>query len=178
MKAPNNSDVEGSLATLRATEDEAEFTITTSGLEPGHPVTAWLFAMDIEACSEAFPRANGCQVFMLLEQPELGNVGFLGGGIVAEDGNLTIEGTVTSAGLQRQWYETPLVSFLNTRFEVRLKDHGEPIEGLVEEMAATYRAGCDDTSVLGSPDTAQADGTPGPNTCTERQNVTFDPTPE
>ena len=134
--------------------------------------------MDIDACSEAFPGADECKVFMLLEQPELGNVGFLGGGVVAEDGSLTIEGSVTSAGLPRQWYETPLVSFLNTRFEVRLKDHGEPIEGLEEEMATTYRAGCDDTSVLGSPETAQADGTPGPNTCTERQSVAFDPTPE
>ena len=178
MKAPNNSDIDGSLATLSATEDEAEFTITTAGLEPGHPVTAWLFAMDVEACSEAFPSANECQIFMLLEQPELGNVGFLGGGIVAEDGSLTIEGTVTSSGLPRQWYETPLVSFLNTRFEVRLKDHGEPIEGLVEEMATTYRAGCDATSVLGSPEIAHADGTPGPNTCTERQSVAFDPVPE
>lgn len=178
MKAPNNSDVDGSLATLSATEDEAEFTIATTGLEPGHPVTAWLFAMDVDACSEAFPSANECQTFMLLEQPELGNIGFLGGGIVAEDGTLTIEGSIGSAGLPRQWYETPLVSFLNTRFEVRLKDHGEPIEGLVEEMTTTYRAGCDATSVLGSPEIAHADGTPGPNTCTERQSVAFDPSPE
>jgi hypothetical protein len=176
--SPNNADVPDSLATLQATEDDAAFTIVTSGLEPGHPVTAWLFAMDVEACREAFPRADECQVFMLLEQPEIGNVGFLGGAIVGEDGTLTIEGTVTSAGFARQWYETQLVSFLNTRFEVRLKDHGEPIEGLVEEMLATFRAGCNERTVLGAPDTAKADGTPGPNDCTEIQNVAFAPLPD
>jgi len=184
LQAPNPSDfgnlndVPDSLVTLGATEDEATFTIVTSGLLPGHPVTAWVVAADVEACLLAFPQREECQKSLVMQQPEVGNIGYLGGGVVAEDGSLTIEGTITSAGIPHQWYETPLPSFLETQFAVLLNDHGEPIEELLEEMTASYRAGCNDGSVLGAPDIALADGTPGPNSCAERQTVTFDPVPE
>ncbi len=183
LQAPDPSnfgqlgDVPDSLVTLQATEDEAAFTIVTAGLLPGHPVTAWLVAADVEACLLAFPQREECQKSLVMQQPEVGNIGYLGGGIVAEDGSLTIEGTITSDGIPRQWYETPLASFLDTQFAVLLNDHGEPIEELLDEMTASYRAGCNDGSVLGAPDIALADGTPGPNSCAERQTVTFDPVP-
>ena len=184
IQAPNPSDfarladVPDSLVTLEATDGEAAFTIVTNGLQPGHPVTAWLVAADVEACSLAFPQRDECTKSNVMQQPEVGNIGYLGGGVVAEDGSLTIEGTITSEGIPRQWYETPLVSFLETQFEVLLNDHGEPIEELLEEMTTTYRGGCADESILGSPDVALADGTPGPNACVERQSVTFEPLSE
>lgn len=186
LTIPGNPEVPNTLATLEATDDEVEVIVTTNGLTPGNPMTAWIFALDAEACAEAFPAFNPCQPFVLTagDRPDLGNVRYLGGGIPADDGSITIAGRVTKHGLPAEtpdgelqwWFDTEIESFRDMVYHVIMKDHGPPIEGMVEEMSQTFRGGCtDDSFGPAEPDNAMADGAPGPNICIDSQAVLFEP---
>lgn len=169
-------EVPNSTATLRATNDEAEFVISTNGFEPGHPVSAWIVAIDPAGCAASFPNASVCDPVMVVVAPTVGNIGFLDGGIAADDGTITISGTINSQGLAKQWFDTELISFHDTIFHVLLRVHGPPIDGLVDEQTSTYRAGCTDASVAGpEPADVHDDGTPGPYECANVQGVAFEP---
>ena len=148
-------------------------------------MTAWLIAMYKETCKEELP-ALPCQPFLLtsLDRPDLGNIQYLGGGIPADDGSITISGTVTKDGLPADtpdgelfwWYDTEIESFRDMLFHVIIHDHGPPIDGIVDNMWGTYRGGCTVESLgPGLPDNALNNGVPGPNACITVQAAKFEP---
>ncbi len=170
-------DVEGSNVEIIATEDDLEVLVSSVGLAPGHPVTAWLvFFNDVDECSQVV--GGGCEPLTLhiLDMPEFGNIGYLGGALVDDAGSLTITAKVSTGMIPSAWWDTEFVTPLPAVYHIVLMDHGPPIEGLVDEMLATHRAGCTDESIAAwLPPAAFEDGTPGPNTCVEVQGTRFEP---
>lgn len=186
LTIPGSPEIPNTLVSLDARDDEVEVVITTKDLTPGHPMTAWIVPLKVEECKEAFPAIQPCQPFMLtaLDRPDLGNIRYLGGGITADDGSITIAGKVTKDGLPSEtpageikwWYETEFESFRDVLFHVIIHDHGPPIEGIVDEMWQTFRGGCTVPSLgPGLPENALADGPGGPNTCINAQATAFEP---
>jgi hypothetical protein len=57
-----------------------------------------------------------------------------------------------------------------------LNDHGPLLPEMASTMVNTYRGGCADESIPDAfPDSARADGEPGPNTCRLVQDAIFEP---
>lgn len=170
--------VEGSRVQITATEESLEIVASTVGLTPGHPVTAWLvFFNDFDECREVIGGGD-CEplVLHILGRDDLGNIGYAGGALVDDGGALTINGTVPTGPFEQGWWDTPFLTPLDGSYHVILMDHGPPVEGLVDEMLTSHRAGCTDDSIADwLPPSAHEDGTPGPNTCVEIHGVAFRP---
>jgi hypothetical protein len=65
---------------------------------------------------------------------------------------------------------------MTAEIQLVLNDHGAMLPAYMPEMTHTYRAGCTDASIPGIfPDSAKADGTPGPNACQLYQVAVFRP---
>lgn len=189
---PGDPEIENTLATLEATDDEVEIVVSTIGLNPGNPISVWVAGLKVQECKVAFPAFDPCQPFVLLDQPatnrpDLGNMRYLGGGIPDADGAISIANTLTNEGLPSEtgpgevgwWYETEFSNFRDLIYHVIIRDHGPPIDGIVEDMWTTYRGGCTDESLdPGAPESAINDGPVGPNTCQDIQATPFVPEPE
>lgn len=173
----NQSEIVGSNVEIIATAAGLEVLVSSVDLSPGHPITAWLVFFNDEAeCSKVV--GGGCEpmTLHLLGMPEFGNIGFLGGALADESGTVTITGKVSTGMIPSPWWDTEFLTPLTAVYHVVLQDHGPPIDGMVEEMLATHRAGCTDDSISPwLPPPAFDDGTPGPNTCVEVQGVRFAP---
>jgi hypothetical protein len=65
---------------------------------------------------------------------------------------------------------------MTAEIQLVLNDHGAKLPAYMPEMTHTYRAGCTDASLPGIfPNSAKADGTPGPNACQLYQVAAFEP---
>jgi hypothetical protein len=65
---------------------------------------------------------------------------------------------------------------MTAEIQLVLNDHGAMLPAFMPEMTHTYRAGCTNESIPAIfPDSARADGTPGPNACQLYQVAVFAP---
>ena len=164
--------VEGASATLFTTEDGATMIYHTPGLEPNHVYTAWVVIMnDPEACETSPCTATDIIAGTEATQSEV----VYGDGIIADaDGVGNFAGHVRVGDVPGGWMGHGYTNAQGAEILVVINDHGLLIPERAANMINSYRGGCTDESLPPPfPDTAKADGEPGPNTCRLIQAVTF-----
>ncbi len=175
---PSQGDVrriDGATAALMTTAAGAFVSVSTSGLTPGNVHTVWFVAINDPAACETSP----CKTLDVLKRTAMtkSDVGFADGLIVGADGTAEFAGHVPVGDLRGAWFENGYQQAQTAEIHLVIQDHGPLISELAEEMTTSYRGGCTDESLPPPvPDTARADGTPGPNTCRMVQFTIFEQT--
>ena len=151
-------------ASLMSSEAGISVHLTTNELEAGHVYTMWIVMVsNPKACS-----AHPCPSSEFLGQAELVQAETTwGDGILVSDDTRTEFSAFLPVGeVPEGWYGIPLSNPTEAEVYLVINDHGELIPEMAATMLNTYRGGCTDESIPASfPDTARADGEPGPNTC-------------
>lgn len=89
-------------------------------------------------------------------------------------GEATFAGHVHEGPLSGWLSDRSLDDASSAQILFTLNDHGPVIEEYMPGMIRTYRGGCTTESIPGIfPETAHADGEPGPNTCRLAQSAAF-----
>ena len=172
---PSQGDVEiieGGSATLMSNESGIFASMTTDGLEDGHVYTLWLVIINNPEACEATP----CTAPEILgKSDDLQTEVTWGDGIlISDEGRSEFTVYVPAGDVQEPWYGNGLTNPTGAEVHLVINDHGEVIPDMVATMLNTYRGGCADEGLPPPfPDTAKADGEPGPNTCRLVQDAIF-----
>ncbi|MFW6096997.1 MAG: hypothetical protein ACOC9Z_02925, partial [Chloroflexota bacterium] len=98
------------------------------------------------------------------------------GHVVGKSGRATFSGHLSAGDLPGSWFDNGFNNPRGAEIHLTLNDHGPLIPDMASDMIRSYRGGCTDDSLPPIfPDTAFADGTPGPNTCRLYQVAIFQP---
>jgi hypothetical protein len=166
--------VPGAWAKLVRTDSGATFTLNTNQLIPGHVYTVWFVIVnDPDAC-ETTP-CTAADVILNSEGVN-SDVVYGAGNIAGNSGKASFAGHISAGDLQNSWFSHGFTNPRGAEIHLTLNDHGPMIPGLVNNMLHSYRGGCTDESLPEIfPDTAFADGIPGPNTCRLYHSAIFLP---
>lgn len=167
--------VEGAHAKLRATDSGLSITFHTRDLEPGHAYTLWLvFVNNPEECAnqpctapELFDPASGVDA----------QVTYGAGTIAGSSGKATFAARLDTGPVEGWLPDRELKNPRTGEHHFVVNSHGPKLAEHMPGMIRTYRGGCSDDSPVPPffPDTALADGEPGPNTCLLYQSAVFQP---
>jgi hypothetical protein len=166
--------VEGGNARLLRTAGGVFFDFETRGLTPGHAYTLLLAAINNPDACEASP----CQPTDVLGNAEAtqSDLATVDGAIAGEDGTARFAAFLPLGQLPNGWIGAGLANPEGAEFHLIVNDHGPLISGMAAAMVGTYRAGCADEGLPAAfPESAKADGEPGPNTCRLLQVAIFSP---
>jgi len=164
--------VEGATARLASADDGIFVGIDTSGLTPGNVHTLWLVVVNQPAACEA----DNCTSKDVLKRSDAvsSDVGYAGGVIVGDDSKGKFAWFQPAGKLHGPWFGNGLAGPTSAEIHLVINDHGPAIDGRVADMLSTYRDGCTDASIPAPmPDTARAQGEPGPNQCRLVQFAVF-----
>ncbi len=164
--------IEGAIAHLMTSPDGATMTMDTAELVPGNVTTAWWVVITKPMLCEAKPCSP---------EDVIGRADIVGTQIVYADGAVNDpEGRARFAAhlprghVANGWYPTSFDNPTSAEIHLVLNDHGELVPGIAASMLTSYRGGCRDDSLPPPfPQTAKADGTPGPNACLLIQDAIF-----
>lgn len=166
--------VEGAHAKLRATDSGMSITFHTRDLEPGHAYALWLvFVNNLEECE-----SQPCTAAPELFDPASGvdaQVTYGGGTIAGSSGKATFSAHLDTGPVEGWLLGRKLKSPRTGEHHFVVNSHGPKLAQHMPGMIRTYRGGCSDDSPFPPffPDTALADGEPGPNTCLLYQSAVF-----
>jgi hypothetical protein len=173
---PSQGDVriiDGTSATLMSSEDGIWVHMATDELEDNHVYTLWFAvinnpeACDTNPCTPGFILANS-------DETQL-NVTWAGGLLMSDNTRAEFSAFFAAGEVPQGWFGNPLNNPLGAQVHLVLNDHGPLIPEMAATMLNTYRGGCTDESLPPPfPDTAKADGEPGPNACRLVQVVIFE----
>lgn len=165
-------EIEGSEATLLTTPTGVVATIDTNELTPGNAYTLWFVAINNpEACKNK--PCKGSDVLGMSAEVQ-SDVGYGDGLIARSDGTGRFTTYREKGDIPQAWIGTGLTHPESAEIQLVVHDHGPLINGREAEMTGTFRGGCAEESLSKmAPDTARADGEPGPNTCKLVQDVIF-----
>lgn len=165
-------EIEGSEAILLTTANGAFASLETSELTPGNAYTLWFVAINNPAACENSPCA-GSDVLGMSDKVQ-SDVGYGDGLIAGPDGTGIFTTYRKKGAIPQAWIGTGLMQPETAEIHLVVHDHGPLIAGREAEMIGTFRDGCTEDSLSKmAPDTARADGQPGPNTCKLVQDVIF-----
>jgi len=162
----------GATATLVRTSRGLSYSINTSQLDPGHAYTLWIVVINDPAACSVTP----CSPQDILLNPETdAQITYGTGHVVGHRGEAGFGATLRAGPIPAGWLpDQGLDNPLGAQVHLVLNDHGPVLAEFLPEMIQTYRAGCTDESLPPIfPDSAKADGTPGPNTCRLFQVAVF-----
>jgi hypothetical protein len=144
------------------------------GLEPGYVYTGWwVLANNPEVCEED-PCSGGDFVGKAADAETV--VTYADGVIVDASGEAHFASFLpVGEVLDDPWFpENAFTNPMGAEIHLVLNSHGPLIPEMAEAMVNSYRAGCTDDSLPPPfPDTAKADGEPGPNACALVQAAVF-----
>lgn len=164
---------DGARAKLTRTSNGISYAIDTHGLRAGHAYTVWVVVINNPAACAATP----CAPTDILKNPETeSQVTYGTGHLVGSSGRTGFGGHLARGALPEGWLpDQGLEDPLDAGVHLVLNDHGPKLAEFMPGMIRTYRAGCTDASLPAIfPDTARADGEPGPNTCRLWQVAVFE----
>lgn len=165
-------DIPGSEAVLLTTAKGVFASLQTSELTPGNAYTLWFVAINNPTACDNSP-CKGSDVLGMPDKVE-SDVGFGDGLIAGPDGTGTFVTHRPIGEIPQAWIGTGLTRPETAEIHLVVHDHGPLIQGREAEMIGTFRGGCAEESLSDmAPDTARADGQPGPNTCALVQDVIF-----
>jgi hypothetical protein len=164
--------VDGAWATLNTRENGASFTFHANNLKPGHVYTIWFVIINAPENCATIP-CTPADVILNSEVVQ-SNVIYGAGNIAGMSGRGAFAGFVPIGEMPNGWYSTAFTNPLGGEIHLVLNDHGPLIPELASNMIHSYRGGCTDESLPPIfPETAFADGIPGPNTCRLYQVAIF-----
>jgi len=164
--------IEGTSAVLEKGPFGAAMAIKSSGLTPGDVVTVWWVAIqNPQAC-----KANPCT-----PQESMGDgmkydsvVKLAAGGVVAEDGTISLASFLPKGEVEGNFFDTVLHSPETAEYHLPMQNHGPLDPSIAQEMLTSYRAGCSDESLPAFyPETALTDGVKGDFNCKTVQVAAF-----
>jgi len=165
--------VEGAYATVNTNANGAAFVLHGVQLNPGHVYTVWFVAINAPENCATSPCTAPADVLSNTDGV-LANITYGAGHVVGESGQATFAGFIPAGDMPDGWFDNDFSNPLGAEIHLVLNDHGPKIPELVWNMLHTYRGGCTDESLPPPfPETAIADGIPGPNTCRLYQAAIF-----
>jgi len=160
-------------ATLVRRPDGVSFGIRTEQLRPHHAYTVWFVVINNPSACAATP-CSGPDI--LLNPATDSQVTYGAGHISGGSGRAGFAGSFQAGAIDGWLPDGGLWDPMTAEIQLVLNDHGAKLPAYMPEMTHTYRAGCTDASLPGFfPDSAKADGTPGPNACQLYQAAVFQP---
>ena len=160
-------------ATLVRRPDGVSFGIRTEQLRPHHAYTVWFVVINNPSACAATP-CSGPDI--LLNPATDSQVTYGAGHISGGSGRAGFAGSFQAGAIDGWLPDGGLWDPMTAEIQLVLNDHGAKLPAYMPEMTHTYRAGCTDASLPPIfPDTARADGTPGPNACQLYQVAVFQP---
>jgi hypothetical protein len=167
----SGSVADGARATLIRRSGGVSFSIRTAELHPHHAYTVWFVVINNPSACSAHP----CSGPDIVLNPETDSqVTYGAGHISGGSGQAGFAGSVQAGQIEGWLPGGGLWDPVTAEIQLVLNDHGPMLTSYMPEMTHTYRAGCTDASIPGIfPDSARADGTPGPNTCQLYQVAVF-----
>lgn len=164
--------IAGSRAKLMTSSHGATMIMSTSELTPGHVTTAWWVIMT---------KPKLCKSKPCSPEDVIGRAGLVGTQIVYADGVInTPDGTAHFAAhlpkgtVKGGWYDQDFSDPKAAEIHLVLNDHGPLVPAMAASMLTSYRGGCRNDSLPPPfPDSAKADGMPGPNSCMLIQDSIF-----
>jgi len=160
-------------ATLVRRPDGVSFGLRTEQLRPGHAYTVWFVVINNPSACAATP----CSGPDIVLNPETDSqVTYGAGHISGGSGKGGFAGAFQAGPIEGWLADGGLWDPMTAEIQLVLNDHGPKLPAYLPEMTHTYRAGCTDASIPAIfPDSARADGTPGPNACQLYQVAVFEP---
>jgi hypothetical protein len=146
---PGFSVVPGASSTTVRTDDGVNFSLTTSGLPPGHAITLWLVIFNNpDKCAVPFE----CQPFVDFTEAAGASVIWGAGRVIAGDGTANYAGHISVGNLNRPSGPDNLQNVLgngltNARgahFLFVVHDHGVAQPGIVDQQIHSFGIGCPD----------------------------------
>jgi len=163
----------GAQASLVRRPDGVSFGIRTEQLRPGHAYTVWFVVINNPSACAASP-CSGPDI--VLNSATDSQVTYGAGHISGGSGRGGFAGSFQAGAIEGWLPDGGLWDPMTAEIQLVLNDHGAKLHAYMSDMTHTYRAGCTDASIPAIfPDTARADGTPGPNACQLYQVAVFEP---
>lgn len=163
--------VDGGTATLVRRSNGLAFRLTTTHLRPGHAYTVWFVVINNPAACSASP-CSGPDI--LLNEETDSQVSYAAGHISGGSGRASFAGSFQAGPIEGWLDGGGLWDPMSAEIQLVLNDHGPKLPAYMPGMTHTYRAGCTDASIpVIFPDSARADGRPGPNACQLYQVAAF-----
>lgn len=164
--------VEGAEATLLTTDKGAFASFTTRDLTPGNVYTLWFVAINDPQACESSP----CGPPDVLERTAETDtdVGYAAGLIAGPEGTGRFVVHQPLGPIPQAWFGNEYTNAQSAEIHLVVNEHGPLVGGLEHSMLTTYRGGCTDESLPAAfPETAKANGEPGPNACRLLQTAVF-----
>lgn len=164
--------VEGTSVVLERGEFGVAMAIKSSGLTPGDVVTVWWVAIqNPEACAN-IPCTP--QETMSANSETDSVVALAAGGVVSEDGTISLASFLPSGEVEGNFFDTILHSPETAEYHLPIHNHGPLDPSIAEEMLTSFRAGCTDESLPEYyPQSALSDGVQGNFDCKTVQVAEF-----
>lgn len=166
--------VAGASARLVRTGEGVTFTFNARELNPGHVYTIWFIVVnDPHACATA-----PCTAADIILNPGGvdSDVTYGAGHVAGSSGQASFSGHISAGDLPGSWFGNGFSNPRGGEIHLTLNDHGPLIPHLADNMIHSYRGGCTGESLPQIfPETAFADGIPGPNECRLYQSAVFQP---
>ena len=164
--------VEGTSVVLEKGPFGAAMAIKSSGLTPGDVVTVWWVAIQNPdfcagtVCTPEETMADGIGSDSV--------VTLAAGGVVAEDGTISLASFLPTGKVEGNFFETVFHSPETAEYHLPIHNHGPLNSKIAEEMLTSFRAGCSDESLPKYyPQTALSDGAQGNFDCKTVQVAQF-----
>lgn len=164
--------IEGTTAVLEKGKFGAAMAIKSSGLTPGDVVTIWWVAIQKhENCA-----ANPCTPKEAMGDGQMNDTvaTLAAGGVVAEDGTISLASFLPVGEVQGNFYDTTFHSPETAEYHLPMHNHGPLDPAIAQDMLNSFRAGCSDESLpVYYPESALADGVEGGFDCKTVQAALF-----
>ncbi len=163
----------GASATLVRRSTGVAFSIRTQRLRSNHAYTVWFVVINNPSACAATP-CSGPDI-VLNAATDL-QVTYGAGHVSGGSGRAGFAGAFKAGPIAGWLPDGGLWDPMTAEIQLVLNDHGPLLPAYMPEMIHTYRAGCTTASLPGFfPESAKADGTPGPNACQLYQVAVFKP---
>lgn len=164
--------IDGTTAVLEKGPFGAAMAIKSSGLTPGDVVTIWWVAIQnhqlckINPCTPKEAMGDGIKYDSV--------VTLAAGGVVADDGTISLAGFLPKGDVEGNFFDTIFHSPETAEYHLPMHNHGPLDPSIAEDMLTSYRAGCADESLPDYyPETALTDGPKGSFNCKTIQVAAF-----
>jgi len=166
--------VQGAKAQIVHSDGGVLISFETSELTPGNVYTAWWVFINNPADCATLP----CTPKDVLGNSDVvvSDLGYADGLIADADGYGKFTSYQPLGDLPNAWIGNGYTNLGGAEIHVIINEHGPALTDTLDNMLNSYRGGCTDESIPAPfPDTARADGIPGPNPCQLFQFAIFMP---
>lgn len=164
--------IEGTSVVLEKGAFGAAMAIKSSGLTPGDVVTVWWVAIQNPSVCKDSPCAP--DETMLDGQQSDSVVTLAAGGVVADDGTISLASYLPKGEVEGNFFDTTFHSPETAEYHLPIHNHGPLDPSIADEMLTSFRAGCSDESLPEYyPQTALSDGAAGNFDCKTVQVAAF-----